>query len=36
MYENYINSNSKQPICAIEFDKTASGGLSIYIYMLTA
>lgn len=29
MYENYINSNSKQPICAIEFDTTASGGLSI-------
>lgn len=36
MYENYINSNSKQPICAIEFDTTASGGLSKYIYMLTA
>ena len=29
MYENYINSNSKQPICAIDFDKTAFGGLSI-------
>lgn len=29
MYENYINSNIKHPICAIDFDKTVFGGLSI-------
>lgn len=29
MYENYINSNIKHPICAIDFDKTAFGGLSL-------
>lgn len=29
MYENYINSNSKQPICAIDFNITALSGLSI-------
>ena len=29
MYENYINSNIKHPICAIDFDKTVFGGISI-------
>jgi hypothetical protein len=29
MYENYINSNSKQPICAIDFSVTAFDGVSI-------
>ena len=29
MYENYINSNSKQPICAIDFNVTAFDGVSI-------
>lgn len=29
MYENYINSNSKHPICAIDFNITALSGLSI-------
>lgn len=29
MYENYINSNSKQPICAIDFDITVFSGLSL-------
>lgn len=29
MYENYINSNSKQPICAIDFSMTAFNGISI-------
>lgn len=29
MYENYINSNNKQPICAIDFSMTAFNGISI-------
>lgn len=29
MYENYINSNSKHPICAIDFNITAFDGVSI-------
>lgn len=29
MYENYINSNNKHPICAIDFNITALSGLSI-------
>lgn len=29
MYENYINNNSKHPICAIDFNITAFDGISI-------
>lgn len=29
MYKNYINSNNKHPICAIDFSMTAFSGISI-------